>query len=82
VIFVKLTPGKHIGDLFAWFETHDGPPPAAMIGGTSPFAPGVVNLVDITLEAGVTYALVCFATDIGDGKMHVQHGMTTEFEVR
>jgi len=82
VIFVKLAPGKHIADLFNWLQKHDGPPPAAMVGGTSPFAPGVTNLVDITLDAGTTYALVCFATDIGDGMMHVQHGMTTEFEVR
>ena len=78
VIFVKLAPGKHISDLFAWLQSHDGPPPAAMVGGTSPFAPGVVNTVDITLEPG-TYGLVCFATDVHDGKMHVEHGMTMEF---
>jgi hypothetical protein len=80
VIFVKLAPGKHIADLFAWLGSHDGPPPAAMVGGTAPFHPGMSNLVDITLEPG-TYGLVCFATDIGDGKMHVEHGMSAEFVV-
>jgi hypothetical protein len=80
VIFVKLAPGKKIGDLFAWLGNHDGPPPAAMIGGTSPFSPGVTNLVDITLEPG-NYALVCFATDVGDGKFHVEHGMSQEFTI-
>jgi hypothetical protein len=81
VIFVKLMPGKHIGDLFAWFGTHEGPPPAAVIGGTSPFSPGETNIVDITLEPG-SYALVCFATDVGDHKMHVEHGMSTEFTIQ
>jgi hypothetical protein len=80
VIFVRLAPGRHIGDLFAWLGDHDGPPPAAMVGGTSPFAPGVTNLVDITLEPG-TYALACFATDVHDGKMHLMHGMSTEFTI-
>lgn len=80
VIILKLEPGKKSSDLFAWFATHAGPPPAAVIGGTSPFAPGMTNIVDITLAPG-RYGLICFATDVHDGKMHVEHGMSTEFVV-
>lgn len=80
VIILKLEPGKQSADLLTWLGTRSGPPPAAVIGGTAPFAPGVTNIVDITLEPG-RYGLICFATDVHDGKMHVEHGMSTEFTI-
>jgi hypothetical protein len=81
VIFVKLQPGKHIQDLFDWFADRQGPPPGAMVGGTAPFHPGVINTVAIDLEPG-TYGLVCFAGDKSDGRPHVMYGMSREIEVR
>lgn len=80
VVFMRLQPGKKPGDVLAWMEKMEGPPPGAPIGGTTPMARGEENLITLDLAAG-EYALICFAPDAKDGKPHFLHGMVTQFTV-
>ena len=80
LVLVRLAPGKSPHDLLAWMAKPEGPPPGAPIGGTSMFAPGVVNFVTADFTPG-EYALLCFAPDAGDGKPHVEHGMVRQIHV-
>lgn len=81
VLFVKLAPGKKVGDVAAWIEKMDGPPPGAPIGGTVGIAQGGSNDVAVTLEPG-EYGLLCFFPDAKDGKPHVMHGMMKQLTVK
>ena len=74
VELVRLAPGKTVDQLLAWIAKPAGPPPAAAIGGMSPFVGGTTYFTaDITPG---TYALICFVPDAKDGKPHFMHGMT------
>lgn len=80
VLFVQLAPGRTAEDIVAWVEKPDGPPPGRPMGGTTGFRPGMVNYVHLDLAPG-RYALLCFLPDVGDGRPHVAHGMTSHFTI-
>ena len=80
VVILRLQPGKKIGDMLAWMEKMEGPPPGAPIGGTTPMAKGEENIITLDLTPG-EYGLICFAPDAKDGKPHFAHGMMTQFSI-
>ena len=59
----------------------NGPPPGTPIGGVSGVKSGQTAYVTTELTPG-RYAFFCFIPDVKDGKMHVEHGMTKEIEVK
>jgi uncharacterized cupredoxin-like copper-binding protein len=81
VFIAKLAPGKSAGDLLAWVEKMQGPPPGMPMGGTVGLAKGESNDLILDLAPG-KYALLCFVPDAKDGKPHIAHGMVKEFEVK
>lgn len=80
-VFARLVPGKTVADLLAWVEKPAGPPPAMLLGGSTPMATGVRNVVSVDLTPG-EYVLLCFVPDAKDGKPHVAHGMTRQITVK
>lgn len=81
MFIAQLAPGKTVGDLAAWVEKQNGPPPAKPIGGTSGMVKGAVVYLPVDLEPG-EYGLYCFLPDAKDGKPHIAHGMMTQFAVK
>ena len=81
VLLARLEPGKTPMDLVQWTEKPEGPPPAAVVGGTTAFRKGIVNQATVDLVPG-EYALICFIPDATDGKPHFVHGMMTQVTVR
>ena len=51
-----------------------------LVGGSGPIAPGRRSWSRATLARG-HYAVVCFASDTGDGRSHYLHGMVRTFDV-
>src|ERR1700722_3304730 len=80
VFLMRLAPGKSIGDLPAWVDTRNGPPPGLPLGGLSPIAPGFEANISVDLTPG-EYGLICFVSDATDGKPHFMHGMMHQFTV-
>jgi len=80
VVILKLQPGKKPSDVLAWMEKMEGPPPGALIGGTTPMARGEENIITLDLAPG-DYGLICFAPDAKDGKPHIAHGMVSQFTI-
>lgn len=80
-VLVQLAPGKSVGELAAWLEKREGPPPGRPIGGISGIDKGVENTIEVDLQPG-EYGLICFVPDAKDGKPHIAHGMVTQFTVR
>ncbi len=81
MFIAQLAPGKRAADLATWLDKQQGPPPGKPIGGTSGMAKGRVVYLPVDLEPG-EYGLFCFLPDAKDGKMHIEHGMITQFAVR
>jgi len=81
VFLVRLAPGKSAQDLVKWVDKMQGPPPAEPMGGVTGLASGGYAYFPAQLEAGGSYALLCFLPDAKDGKPHVMHGMVKEFKV-
>lgn len=81
MFIAQLAPGKRAADLATWLEKQQGPPPGKPIGGTSGMAKGGVVYLPVDLEPG-EYGLFCFLPDAKDGKMHIEHGMITQFAVK
>jgi hypothetical protein len=78
---VQMAPGTTIGELLAWIETPEGPPPmAGTAGGVASIAPDREAFFEVDLEAG-DYALLCFVT-APDGRTHADHGMYQHIRVR
>jgi hypothetical protein len=80
LVMVRLEPGRTVQEFAAWAEKPQGPPPGALIGGTSPQAKGTTNYV-ITDFAPGEYGFICFMPDAKDGKLHLVHGMIQQFKV-
>ncbi len=80
LVMVKLEPGRTIQEFAAWAEKPQGPPPGALVGGTSPQARGTTNYV-ITDFAPGDYGFICFMPDAKDGKLHLLHGMIQQFKI-
>ena len=65
-----------------------GPPPTLelgfpdSVGGSTVFTPGQGGTFDVTLRAGLTFALACFLPDRDGGLPHLlSHGMVTTFRL-
>ena len=81
-VFVKLAPGKTIHDFGKWAETGmQGPPPAMPVDGMANLGKGLTGIFPANITPG-KYALICFVPDEKDGKSHLEHGMSMEFEVK
>ena len=81
VIMLKLAPGKHVADFNNWVLTEmKGPPPAMPIAGMAGMANGRTGIFTDDFTPG-TYAITCFVP-APDKKMHSEHGMSLEFEVK
>jgi hypothetical protein len=80
IVLVRLPPGKTVADLMAWLDKPAGPPPAELLGGVSPIAPGRHAYFTADLTPG-SYAAMCFVGDAADGKPHIAHGMIKPFTV-
>lgn len=80
-LLVRFPPGKSMKDLLAWGESLQGPAPALPLGGVTSMMKGQTQYVHVDLAPG-HYGLICFVPDAKDGKPHLAHGMTKEFEVK
>ena len=58
-----------------------GAPPGMPVGGTAGMHLNGESIVHLNLTPG-EYALYCFVDDAKDGKMHVEHGMVSQFTVQ
>ena len=82
VVIIKLDSGKKAGDLLAWFGAGmKGPPPGQAVGGAAGIKPDGENVIHVNLTPG-EYGLYCFVPDVKDGKMHIEHGMVSQFTVQ
>ena len=74
--------GQAANDLVAWAADPKGRlGPGEAVGGVTEIAPGSRVVFDRDFRAGM-YLLICFSTDITDGKPHFRHGMQKEIIVR
>ncbi len=80
LVLVKLEAGKTVQEFAAWMEKQQGPPPGAVIGGSTPQSKGVISYVMANLAPG-DYGFICFVPEAKDGKPHVRHGMINQFRV-
>jgi hypothetical protein len=71
---LKLAPGKTPKDVGDWMAKPVGPPPANLVGGMAPMAPGGPAYFTADLTPG-NYLVICFVPDMKDGKPHFEHGM-------
>ncbi len=80
VALVKLGPGVTVGDVLAWEQDMESPPPDVETpGGINALATGVVAYFEAELTPG-DYVLLCFVT-APDGRTHVEHGMIQQIRV-
>ena len=54
-----------------------GPPPFEDAGGIAAISPGSTATFTVTLEAGASYAFICFVPDQATGAPHAALGMVT-----
>jgi hypothetical protein len=82
LVLLKLAPGKSAKDFAVWATTGGmkGPPPAMPMGGVGTLDQKGSATFTTDLSPG-EYAFMCFLPDAKDGKMHVEHGMVTQFKV-
>jgi len=81
MVIVRLAPGKSLADVLAWAEKAQGPPPLVWGSGTASMSPGNVSYMHADFPPG-QYALICFISDVHDGKPHFVHGMQKQFAVQ
>lgn len=82
LVLFKLNEGASAADIVAAFEPGgSGQPPAMPLGGVIGVPAGGFQSFPVDLTPG-RYALLCFYPDLDSGKMHIELGMTDEFEVK
>ena len=81
MFIAQLAPGKTAAEMAIWAEQQNGPPPGKPIGGITGMAKGGVVYLPVDLVPG-EYGLFCFLPDAKDGKLHIEHGMITQFAVK
>jgi hypothetical protein len=87
VEIIRFAPGKTMKDVGEFMAAAmgpnppAGPPPGDLIGGLSAGQAKQVAYFTANLTPG-NYVMLCFISDAKDGKMHVEHGMVREFEVK
>jgi hypothetical protein len=59
-----------------------GPPPWAEVSGSTGIAPGATSAFTANLEAGATYAFICFIPDPKTGKPHAALGMVVQIPTK
>lgn len=79
-LLVRLAPGKRASDVIAWVDNQAGPPPGEPLGGITAIPAGGEAYVTREFSPG-NYAFLCFVPDAKDGRMHVAHGMVSEFTI-
>lgn len=79
---LRLAPGKTVEDFAVWATTGQmkGPPPAMPLGGVAVMDKGGSGEFSVDLTPG-EYGVMCFVPDSKDGKLHLMHGMMTQFKV-
>jgi hypothetical protein len=80
VAFYRLLPGRTPGDVAAWAARPAGPPPAALVGGVTPLAPGLANEIPLELQRG-EYALVCRIAVSRHAPTGAEHAMVARLSV-
>lgn len=84
VIIIKLNQGATVQDFLAATapDAPSGPPPGMPVAGTAALDMGEVAYLDLTLEPGATYALICFLPSTQQGGIpHFMLGMIGQFTV-
>jgi hypothetical protein len=78
----RLDPGRSQDDFLRWTEAEEvGPAPGRWASGLSALGAGRHAYFTWTFEPG-EYVVICYVTDVGDGKPHFLHGMVRTFTVR
>jgi hypothetical protein len=82
---IRLAPGKTTKDFNdfigkAYEGKAEGPPPGDALGGVAAGMSGMTAYFTADLTPG-NYVLLCFVSDVKDGKPHLEHGMVKEFKV-
>jgi hypothetical protein len=75
---IKLSPGVTVDQVLAALTSAtppSGPPPWSDVGGIAAVSPGTSATFSATLDAGSSYAFICFVPDPKSGKAHAQLGM-------
>lgn len=80
IAIMKLEPGKTVEDMMAFAQTYEGTAPFKSVGGVAGIAGGMHAWFDVDLTPG-DYVMLCFVTDVNDGKPHIQHGMMQSFTI-
>lgn len=84
---LRIAPGKTMADfekemkIMMAGKPLAGPPSASAIGGTAPSIAGTTQYFEVDLTPG-NYVIMCFVTDMKDGKPHYEHGMVQQFEIK
>lgn len=84
VVIIRLDEGANADDFIRAMapDAPPGPPPGQIVAGTAAFDTETENYVDVTFEAGATYAFICFtASSVHAGEPHFMHGMVAQFDV-
>lgn len=84
LVVVKLDEGASIEEFLGAFapDAAGGPPPGQFVAGTAAFDLAAENYLEIELEEGATYGIVCFTpSSVHGGSPHFAHGMVEQFTV-
>jgi hypothetical protein len=81
ITLLEFDAGKGPGDLAAYFEKPEGPPPATFYGGPFVAKGRTARWVTPKLEAGKSYFFMCLIPDPADGVPHAAKGMVLPVRV-
>ena len=85
---IKVNSGTTVDQIRAIFAAPpaspapQGPPPWTDVGGSGGIAPGATTTFTATLDAGATYAFICFIPDPTTGKPHAALGMVVQIPTK
>lgn len=85
LVLVKLEDGATVDDFLGAFapDAPGGPLPGRFVTGTAAFATTAENYLEVTLEAGATYGIICFTpSSVNEGAPHFMMGMVDQFTVQ
>lgn len=85
LVIVKLEDGATVMDFLEAFapDAPGGPLPGRFVTGTAAFASIAENYLEVTLEAGATYGIICFTpSPLNEGAPHFMMGMVDQFTVQ
>lgn len=85
LVIVKLDDGATVADFLGAFapDAPGGPAPGQFVTGTAAFADISENYLEVTLEEGATYGIICFTpSPMNEGQPHFVMGMVDQFTVQ